>query len=118
MIVLHHSQNNPKMVAEKRLICIRNTNFLLMVANHMTDDELQFVYDEMMEDVPHMKNAKLILANFDARLSKIEIQPKNNQTKVILSTRMYNEITDEKENAKIIFEMSRQLSFGLTILIV
>ena len=42
-----------------------------------------------------MKNANLILANFDARLSKIEVKPKSEQTKVTLSTRMYNEETDE-----------------------
>ena len=60
-----------------------------------------------------MKNAKLILANFDARLSKIEVKPKNNQTKAILSTRMYNEITDEKENAKIIFEDVAAVEFRI-----
>lgn len=50
-----------------------------------------------------MKKAKLILANFDARISKIDIKPKNKYTKITLSSRMYNEKTDKKETAKIVF---------------
>lgn len=50
-----------------------------------------------------MKKAKLILANYDARISKIDIKPKNKFTKVTLSSRMYNEKTDKKETAKIVF---------------
>ena len=29
-----------------------------------------------------MKNAKLVLANYDARISKIDIKPKNKHTKI------------------------------------
>lgn len=50
-----------------------------------------------------MKKAKLVLANYDARISKIDIRPKNKHTKVILSSRMYNSETDEKETVKIVF---------------
>lgn len=50
-----------------------------------------------------MKKAKLMLANYDARISKIDIKPKNKFTKVTLSSRMYNEKTDKKETAKIVF---------------
>lgn len=50
-----------------------------------------------------MKNAKLVLANYDARISKIDIKPKNKNTKVILSSRMYNEKTDQKETVKLVF---------------
>lgn len=50
-----------------------------------------------------MKKAKLVLANYDARISKIDIKPKHKFTKVILSSRMYNEVTDKKETSKIIF---------------
>ena len=60
-----------------------------------------------------MKNANLILANFDARLSKIEVKPKSEQTKVTLSTRMYNEETDEKENVKIIFDYVAAMEFRI-----
>ena len=50
-----------------------------------------------------MKNAKLVLANYDARISKIDIKPKNKHTKIILSSRMYNEETDQKETVKLVF---------------
>lgn len=50
-----------------------------------------------------MKKAKLVLANFDARISKIEIKPKNSETKVVFSSRMYNEETEQRENVKISF---------------
>lgn len=50
-----------------------------------------------------MKNTKLVLANYDARISKIDIKPKNKNTKVILSSRMYNEKTDQKETVKLVF---------------
>ena len=50
-----------------------------------------------------MKNAKLVLANYDARISKIDIKPKNKNTKVILSSRMYNKETDRSETVKLIF---------------
>ncbi|MBQ6844310.1 MAG: hypothetical protein IJO60_06725 [Agathobacter sp.] len=50
-----------------------------------------------------MKKAKLIVANFDARISKIDIKPKNKYTKITLSSQMYNEKTDKKETAKIVF---------------
>ncbi len=50
-----------------------------------------------------MKNAKLVLANYDARISKIDIKPKNKHTKVILSSRMYNKETDRSETVKLVF---------------
>ena len=50
-----------------------------------------------------MKNAKLVFPNFDARISKIEIKPKNTNTKVILSSRMYNEETGRMETVKLVF---------------
>lgn len=51
-----------------------------------------------------MEKLKLILANFDARISKIDIKPKNKNTKVIILSRMYNEKIDENETVKLIFE--------------
>lgn len=50
-----------------------------------------------------MKKAKRILANYDARISKIDIKPKNKHTKVILSSQMYHEEMDQKEAVKLIF---------------
>lgn len=38
-----------------------------------------------------MKKAELILANFDARIPKIEIKPKNTDSKVVFSSKMYDE---------------------------
>ena len=49
------------------------------------------------------KKAKLVLANYDARISKIDIKPKNTETKVIFSSRMYNEKTDRSETIKFCF---------------
>lgn len=50
-----------------------------------------------------MKKAELILANFDARIPKIEIKPKNIESKVIISSKMYDEKTDRKISARITF---------------
>jgi len=50
-----------------------------------------------------MKKAKLVLANYDARITKIDIKPKNTETKVIFSSRMYNEKTDRSETIKFCF---------------
>lgn len=60
-----------------------------------------------------MKKAKLILANYDASISKIAIKPKNNHTKVIISTRMYNEETDRKETVKIVFSDVAVIDFQI-----
>ena len=51
-----------------------------------------------------MKKVELILANFDARIPKIEIKPKNTASKVIISSKMYDEETDEKISVKILFD--------------
>ena len=50
-----------------------------------------------------MIKSKLVLANYDARILKIDIKPKNKHTKVIISSQMFNEETDQKENAKLVF---------------
>lgn len=60
-----------------------------------------------------MKKAELILANFDARIPKIEIKPKNTASKVIISSRMYDEETDEKIFAKIIFDDVAAIDFRI-----
>ena len=38
-----------------------------------------------------MKKAELILANFDARIPNIEIKPQNTDSKVVFSSKMYDE---------------------------
>ena len=50
-----------------------------------------------------MEKSKLVLANFDARISKIDIKPKNDKTKVIISSRMYDEEIDKVKTTKITF---------------
>ena len=47
-----------------------------------------------------MKKADLILANFDARIPKIEIKPQNTASKVIISSKMYDEENDKKISVK------------------
>ena len=49
------------------------------------------------------KNAKLVLANFDARISKIDIRPNNKHTKVSISSLMYNNEIHQKETVKLVF---------------
>ena len=48
-----------------------------------------------------MKKGKLILANFDARISDITIKPKNTRTKIIMKSKIYDE-SDEEKNVKIV----------------
>lgn len=50
-----------------------------------------------------MNKANLLLANFDARISKIKILPKNIHTKVILKSKMYDENIDQEVIVKIKF---------------
>lgn len=51
-----------------------------------------------------MEKAELILANFDARIQKIEIKPNNISSKVIITSKMYDEENDKKVPVKICFE--------------
>lgn len=60
-----------------------------------------------------MKKGKLVLANYDARISKIEIKPKNKYTKVIISSKMYNQQTDKKETTKIVFSDVAAIDFRI-----
>lgn len=60
-----------------------------------------------------MKKGKIVLANFDARISKIDIKPKNKSTKIMISSKMYNEVTDKKENVKIVFSDVAAIDFRI-----
>ncbi len=62
-----------------------------------------------------MKKAELILANFDARIPKIEIKPKNTASKVIISSKMYDEETDEKISVKILFDNVAAIDFRINL---
>lgn len=62
-----------------------------------------------------MKKAELILANFDARIPKIEIRPKNIDTKVVFSSKMYDEETDEIISVKIHFTNVAAIDFRVNL---
>lgn len=50
-----------------------------------------------------MKQGKLVLANFDARIPKIEIKPKNTETIVTISSKMFDEEIGKKISIKLRF---------------
>ena len=50
-----------------------------------------------------MKKAKLVLANFDARISNISLRPKNLSTKVTISCKMYDTSLKVEKLVKIVF---------------
>lgn len=60
-----------------------------------------------------MKKAKLVLANFDARISNISIRPKNVATKVVISSKMYDEVSGEKRSVKIMFSDVAAIDFRI-----
>ena len=60
-----------------------------------------------------MTKANCILPNFDARISKIDIRPKNQHTKVTISSRMYNLETDMPENVKLVFADVAAIDFRI-----
>lgn len=60
-----------------------------------------------------MKKGKLVLANFDARISKIDIRPKGRHTKVVISSKMCDALTDKKKVIKIIFEEVAAIDFRI-----
>ena len=60
-----------------------------------------------------MTKANCILPNFDARISKIDIRPKNRHTKVTISSRMYNPETDMPENVKLVFADVAAIDFRI-----
>lgn len=62
-----------------------------------------------------MEKAELILANFDARIPKIEIKPKNNDSKVLISSKMYDEETKEKISVKIHFSHVAAIDFRINL---
>ena len=50
-----------------------------------------------------MKKAKLVLANFDARIPNISLRPKNLSTKVTISCKMYDTSLKAEKLVKIVF---------------
>lgn len=58
-------------------------------------------------------SGKLLLANFDARIPKIDIKPKCNNTKVVISSKMYDENEEKTINIKIQFEGVISIEFRI-----
>ena len=67
----------------------------------------------LLERAQIMGKAKLILNNFDARISNIEIKPKNRNTRVIISSKMFDEVSDEQISVKIVLSGVAAISFDI-----
>lgn len=57
-----------------------------------------------------MKAGTLLVKNFDARISKIEIEPKGSGSKIVVFSKMYDE-NDQKEIIKIYFDDVAAIEF-------
>ena len=60
-----------------------------------------------------MKQGKLVLANFDARIPKIEIKPKNTETIVTISSKMFDEEIGKKISFKLLFYNVAAIDFRI-----
>lgn len=69
--------------------------------------------NKVFMEKPRMKQGRLVVANYDARISKININPKNKHTKVIISSQMYNEETARKETVKLVFVNVATIDFRI-----
>ena len=60
-----------------------------------------------------MKKAKLVLANFDARIPNISLRPKNLSTKVTISCKMYDTSLKDDKLVKIVFSGVAAVDFRI-----
>ena len=60
-----------------------------------------------------MIKASRVLANFDARISKIKILPKNKSTRIEIESQMYDESSGERKSVKIIFSDVAAIDFRI-----
>ena len=60
-----------------------------------------------------MIKASRVLANFDARISKIKILPKNKSTRIEIESKMYDESSGERKSVKIIFSDVAAIDFRI-----
>lgn len=58
-----------------------------------------------------MKAGKLLVKNFDARISKIEITPKGSSSKIAVLSKMYDENNGKKINVKVHFRGVAAIEF-------
>ena len=60
-----------------------------------------------------MTPANKILANFDARISKISILPENKSTRVVMESQMYDELSVIKKSVSIVFTDVAAIDFRI-----
>ena len=60
-----------------------------------------------------MEKAKLVLANFDARIPNISLRPKNLSTKVTVSCKMYDASLKDEKLVKIVFTGVAAIDFRI-----
>ena len=60
-----------------------------------------------------MIKASRVLANFDARIAKIKILPKNKSTRIEIESKMYDESSGERKSVKIIFSDVAAIDFRI-----
>lgn len=60
-----------------------------------------------------MEKGKLLLPNFDARIPKITIKPKNTHTTVKLLSKVYDESLQKKVNVKVLFDHVAAIDFQI-----
>lgn len=58
-----------------------------------------------------MQAGRLILKNFDARIPKIEIEPNGSGSKIVVSSKMYDENDDKAIHAEIHFDEVAAIEF-------
>ncbi len=58
-------------------------------------------------------NSKLIFANFDARIPKIEIIPRSDRTKIAVHSKMYDEKLKKNVNVSLVFSDVAAIDFRI-----
>lgn len=60
-----------------------------------------------------MATANRILANFDARISEIKIIPENRTTKIVIESKMHDQLSGESKIVKIVFSDVAAIDFRI-----
>ena len=60
-----------------------------------------------------MATANRILANFDARISEIKIIPENSATKIVIESKMRDQLSGESKIVKIVFSNVAAIDFRI-----
>lgn len=60
-----------------------------------------------------MATANRVLANFDARISEIKIIPENKTTKIVIESKMHDQLSGESKIVKIVFSDVAAIDFRI-----